>query len=172
MTDLDWLLEEGAKIHPEDCRQEFYTLVLEGYDVDEAKRLASVARSDPLHSSSRQRGPADHLDRRPISIAFVTEAQSVRGRWLGTFDHLHSYTLDSRTPDEIVEEAKTEKYVEDLLDLLPPREREVVVRIYGIGDRLPQSYAEISQDLGVTVGVVSQLRFRAGRRLRALKEAS
>lgn len=172
MIDLDTLLAEGSTIQSEDCRQEFYALVLEGHDLTDAKRLASVARADPLHSSSRQRGPADHLWRRPISIAFVTEAHQSRGRWLGTFDHLHSYTLDSRTPDEIDEEAKTEHYVEDLLDHLPPREYEVVVRIYGIGDRLPQSYDEISRDLGVTRGVVSQLRFRAGKRLRALQEAS
>lgn len=170
MTSTDELLQEASVIEDDDCRQTFLLYRLEGTDRDEAMKLSTVSRAQPLHSNSGQRGPVDAAGRRPITIAFVNEAERFEGRWLGTFDHLHPYTLDSRTPEEREDDIKLADLVAQLLNELAETQREVVSRIYGLGGHEPMTYPQIAEELGRTVGQVAQAGFRARRRLRTLLE--
>jgi RNA polymerase sigma factor (sigma-70 family) len=56
--------------------------------------------------------------------------------------------------------------LESALDVLPPRQRDVVRLRYGLGRPAPLSFTEIANHLGVTRQRVQQLEWQALRRLR------
>ena len=171
MTSSAELLQEAAGIEDDDCRQTFLLHRLEGLDRDEAMKLSTVSRAQPLHSNSGQRGPIDAAGRRPITIAFLNEAEHRNGRWLGTFDHLHPYTIDSRTEAEREADLQRAEKVANALAQLPDLDREIIERMYGLNDRNPQTYPQIADELGRSRGSIAQFGWRARRRLRALLEA-
>lgn len=166
------LLSESAIIEDEDCRQTYLLHRLEGMDHDEALRLSTVSRAQPMHSNSNQRGPVDAAGRRPITIAFVGSAHQDRtGRWLGTFDHLHPFTMDSRSIEEREEDDRRSVMVAEALTHLSDIERDVIERIYGLNGQDPQTYDQIAEALGRTHGSIAQFGWRARRKLQTLMEA-
>jgi DNA-directed RNA polymerase specialized sigma24 family protein len=166
------LLAKSQQIQDEDCRQTYLLHRLEGMDHDEALSLSTVSRAQPMHSNSNQRGPVDAAGRRTISIAFLAEPERTRsGAWLGTFDHLHPFTMDSRTTEERESDDRRADRVHDAVAQLPETAREIIERIYGLNGHDPQSYQAIADELGRSVGSVAQYAFRARHLLRPLLEA-
>lgn len=163
------LLEGGATFEDDDCRQQYYLHRLEGLSHEEALKRSTVGRAQPLHSNSTQRGPTDATGKRPITIAFLAEAEWTPRGWMGTFDHLVSVTQDTRTIEEFEEADALTERVSRALDQLLPTEREVIARIYGLdGHPGDETYEEIAEALNRTRGSIAQFGWRARRKLHAL----
>lgn len=60
-------------------------------------------------------------------------------------------------PDRLAQRKDIEKEVE----MLPARGKEVVERIYGLGGYLPQPFRQISADLGVSIGTITNIHRRS-----------
>jgi RNA polymerase sigma factor (sigma-70 family) len=77
--------------------------------------------------------------------------------------------LPSHQPDieSIVVQSATVAQVRRLLAQLPPREREIVARRYGVGGT-PETLESIGRSLNLTRERVRQIQVKAERRLRAL----
>ena len=72
----------------------------------------------------------------------------------------------NQAPEEPVEREAVREAVHRLLDVLPPRERNVLRLRFGIGRQAPATLEEIGRHLGVTRERVRQLEISALRRLR------
>lgn len=75
-------------------------------------------------------------------------------------------------PFALLASASDENRLGDWLDALPARQRDVIVRRYGLEDHAAQSLAEISAELGVTRERVRQIQLEALARLRKLSRKS
>ncbi len=71
-------------------------------------------------------------------------------------------------PDDLASRRDVRERVARSLDRLPPRERDIVVRRFGLAGEEPESLARIGRDLGLSRERVRQLELRALGRLRAL----
>jgi RNA polymerase primary sigma factor len=60
--------------------------------------------------------------------------------------------------------------LQEALTALPPRDRQVVVLRYGLGDEEPRTLEEIGKRLGLTRERVRQIEVESLRRLAALRE--
>ena len=69
-------------------------------------------------------------------------------------------------PSDVVSQRELESSVTELLNGLTPRDREVIERRFGIGDRESETHESIAQDFEITRGRIAQIEARALRRLR------
>ena len=75
---------------------------------------------------------------------------------------------DVAEPEQRIADRERRRYAWELLKLLPPRHRQVLIRRYGIGGGRPRSHREISESLGVKEQRSRQLEREALHRLREL----
>lgn len=73
---------------------------------------------------------------------------------------------ESTSPDKEVLQESLLTEIDDVLETLPPRERDVVRLYYGIGARTPMSLVEIGEIFDITRERVRQIREKAIRKLR------
>ncbi|HXO06631.1 MAG TPA: RNA polymerase sigma factor RpoD/SigA [Solirubrobacteraceae bacterium] len=71
-------------------------------------------------------------------------------------------------PSESVVAAEESRIVRNMLELLPDRHRQVVVRRYGLGEQVPQSHEQVGASLGVGAERSRQLEREALHRLRTI----
>jgi RNA polymerase primary sigma factor len=71
-------------------------------------------------------------------------------------------------PEQQIAERERQRYAWELLKMLPPRHRQVLIRRYGIGGGRPRSHREIGQTFGVKEERSRQLEREALHRLREL----
>lgn len=168
---IEEILERAEEFDDDDLRQNYLLLRLEGVPHSEAKRLSTKSRAQPLHSNSGQRGPVDAAGRRPITIAFIGEGEARSGSGLGTFEHLTSYTQDSRTDAERELDHLRSEIVAQAISHLNEYEREVIERMYGLNGHDPQTYPQIADALGKKRGAVANTGFRARQKIKTFMEA-
>lgn len=153
------LLKEARDLTSDPDRQQTLMLArLEGDDIETARKRASRRRASLEHTQSKDRGPRDVLGREVVLIDLTSFV----------WEHLTPTTLDTRTLEERKADIEREETVARLLDHLQPRQRQVMVRIYGLEDHLATSYKDISAELGIAVGTIKQVRHRSGVKLRNL----
>ena len=70
--------------------------------------------------------------------------------------------------DEPIVIGETTMVIEDLLELLDPRQRDVIVHFYGLNGQTPKTMVELSKQLGVSRERIRQIREVAERRMRVL----
>ena len=155
---VEQILKEAQDLTEDEDRQQTYLLArLEGFDVETATKKSSRARASLDHTQSKDRGRRDHLGRPPVATDFSGQ---------GYIDHLQSLTQDHRTREEREEEEHREDFVEELLDLLTIRERQVLTRMYGIGTNEPMTYQQIADELDMSKGNVAQTGHHARKKIR------
>ena len=67
---------------------------------------------------------------------------------------------------ESIEEEETEELVEKGLDLLPPREKEIIILLFGLGGKDPMTLKQVGDIYGVKPERIRQLREQAFARMR------
>ncbi len=75
---------------------------------------------------------------------------------------------DIAEPEQRIADRERRRYAWELLKMLPPRHRQVLIRRYGIGGGRPRSHREIGESLGVKEERSRQLEREALHRLREL----
>jgi len=83
------------------------------------------------------------------------------------FINFRSLTQDNRTKEERHAEEQREDFVQELLDILTVRERQVLTRMYGIDDNEPMTYAQIAAELNMSKGNVAVTGTKARNKIRA-----
>jgi RNA polymerase primary sigma factor len=73
--------------------------------------------------------------------------------------------LTSEAPEVVIPDMENTQ-LREWMDVMPDRERHVLLRRYGLDQREPANLAELSNELGVTREQVRQLQRRAERRIR------
>ena len=80
------------------------------------------------------------------------------------------FPSDDEEPVEEVDREVREKVVRRAVSELPDREREIVLRRYGLADDRPQSVEQVVRSLGVSRAEVRQIEHRALERLAGRRE--
>ena len=165
--DLQTLVAEAADIKTDDCRQTYFELRLNGVDIDEARKQSFEHIADPQHGNSKFRGPLDHLQRRTLAIDMRS------GKTNSIADDLHAVplTMDTRTDEEREHDWRRAERINELLDQLNPRHREVLTLMYGFDGVRPMTYEQIAERMNTTRGAIAQVGYAARRRLRKMLEA-
>lgn len=154
---VEQILKEAQELTEDEDRQQTYLLArLEGDTVETATKRASRRRASLEHTQSKDRGMRDHLGRAPKMTDFSGAA----------FIDFRSLTQDNRSKEERHAEEHREGFVEELLEILTPREREVLTRIYGIGTNEPMTYEQIAVELDMSKGNVAQTGHHARKKIR------
>ena len=73
---------------------------------------------------------------------------------------------ETRSPNDFVSQQELESKIDELLDDLPPRQREIITLRYGLQNGKRMSYKEIGQQCGLSHERVRQLNNRAMRTLK------
>lgn len=73
---------------------------------------------------------------------------------------------ETRSPNDFVNQQELESIIDELLDDLPPRQREIITLRYGLQNGKRMSYKEIGQQCGLSHERVRQLNNRAMRTLK------
>lgn len=73
---------------------------------------------------------------------------------------------ETRSPNDFVNQQELESKIDELLDDLPPRQREIITLRYGLQNGKRMSYKEIGQQCGLSHERVRQLNNRAMRTLK------
>ncbi|WP_267383583.1 sigma-70 family RNA polymerase sigma factor [Cyanobacterium sp. uoEpiScrs1] len=73
---------------------------------------------------------------------------------------------ETRSPNDFVSQQELESKIDELLDNLPPRQREIITLRYGLQNGKRMSYKEISQQCGLSHERVRLLNNRAMRTLK------
>jgi len=124
----------------EDEQQEYVTLLLEGYSEEEAKKLSKSANNTT--NSNRLSGPIIGGKRPFLSDMSGDEWSTIT-----------SFTQDNRTKAE-KEIIKNNNSVTELLNHCTPKQKEVLVLLYGIDSGVPMSPAAVIKQLGLTSSVL------------------
>jgi len=156
--DVAELLAEAKDLYDPDRKQTYLLARLEGDDIQTAKAKSTRALASLDHNTNRDRGPVDHLGRRPL----VTDYS------LAPNIPFESLTVDNRGVDQRRDDELREQLVQEMLTVLNPREREVVARIYGLDGYDVHTYDEIADIMVLSRGSVAQFRHRAGVKLRKM----
>ena len=155
---VEQILKESQELTQDPDRQQTYLLArLEGDSIEIATKRASRARASLDHTPSKDRGRRDHLGRPPVATDFSGE---------GYIGELQSLTQDNRTKEERQAEERREEFVEEILDILTTRERQVLTRMYGIGTNKPMTYQQIADELHMTKGNVAVTGTKARNKIR------
>jgi RNA polymerase nonessential primary-like sigma factor len=148
------------------------------------RELAQVLRANREHL--RRHGQAPGLDELARQVgktpAEVAELFSFNER-VASIEAPHSGGEDRSLGDSIADEsdegpmsmladAVAANRLESWLAQLPPRQRDVIARRYGLAERPVQSLAEIAEELGVTRERVRQIQLEALARLRRICAAA
>ena len=155
---VEQILNEAQELTQDADRQQTYLLArLEGDTAETATKRASRRRASLEHTQSKDRGMRDHLGRAPKMTDFSGAA----------FIDFRSLTQDNRTKEERHAEEQREDFVQELLDILTTRERQVLTRMYGIDDNEPMTYAQIAAELNMSKGNVAVTGTKARNKIRA-----
>jgi len=76
-----------------------------------------------------------------------------------------------RQPYDLLADADVREHCGEWLDELDPKQRDVVVRRFGLGDREPATLEEVGRELGVTRERVRQIQIEALKKLRRILES-
>ena len=83
------------------------------------------------------------------------------------FVNFQSLTQDNRTKEERQAEERREEFAFEILDILTPRERQVLMLIYGIETNEPMTHQQIADELNMSKGNVAVKATRARNKIRA-----
>lgn len=122
--------------------------------------MAAAAKYDATRGTRFVTYAAPHV-RRQIERAIEEQ----NGLYKVAHDDGRTASQDAPQTDSRVYSEAVENAIESALQLLPPREAQVVSRFFGIG-RERETMAEIAEDMGLKRERVRQIRDRAVRRLR------
>lgn len=151
------ILNEAKQLTTDEDRQQVYLLARwEGCDITTATKRASRARASLEHTQSKDRGMRDHLGRGMRATDYSAEP----------FANFQSLTQDNRTKEERQAEQRREDFVNEILDILTPRERQVLTRIYGVDTNEPMTYEQIAEELRMSKGNVAVTATRARKKIR------
>jgi RNA polymerase primary sigma factor len=155
------------------------TIRLPSHIAERERRIARAARAlsaelgrDPTDEETRERAQLSRRDYEQVQDA---------GRTVASLDYPIGAEGDATPADVIAaepgEDVETldvvlrEEVIERLLSLLPPTEREVLKRRYGLnGDKDPKSHDKIARELGISRSSVGNLERRALSRLAQARE--
>ena len=149
------LAEAEALTEDEDRKQTYLLARLEGDDAEAATKRASRARASLDYTQSKDRGPRDVLGRGVKLTDYNGES----------WQSFESVTQDNRTREEKDKEKEQRAFVDELLELITPRQFDVLTRIYGI-DCEPMSYDEIAAELNMSRGNVAVTATKARNAIR------
>lgn len=68
--------------------------------------------------------------------------------------------------DHLVADSDVKKRVADILETLKPRDRKIMIALFGLNGNTPQSLKEVSEDVGLTREMVRQIREKSLRQLK------
>lgn len=143
--------------------QEMVCLMLEGHNESEARRLARSA-NDKVNSK-RLSGPTTgdtkngHGDR-PIVSDMSAHATS------SFYQNAVSLTQDTRDQDDRLRTWFRQDMAEQCLELMTPRQREIVDAYMGISTGEPMTGTQVAEKFGITPGVVRKTVLKAAVRVR------
>lgn len=95
-------------------------------------------------------------EHRLFAEIFFGEAQAITA----------SCEAERSSPESLIEQAEIRQLIEDMLEALTPREKEIVCLRFGIGCAYDSTQTEIAEDFGVSKGRISFLEKRAIQKLR------
>jgi RNA polymerase primary sigma factor len=137
---------------------------------------AEIERTLPRHATD-----AEIAERAQLSVTTVRALRRA-ARVTGSLDErvgddktpLSEVVPDERAadPSELAIAREQRAEIAAMLGLLPARQREVLIRRYGLNRRRPQSHREIGEGLGVGEVRSSQIEREALHRLRSMATAS
>jgi len=154
---VEQILSEAHQLTQDQDRQQTYLLArLEGDDIETATKRASRARASLDHTQSKDRGMRDHLGRGMRATDFSA----------APFVNFQSLTQDNRTKEERQAEERREEFAFEILDILTPRERQVLMLIYGIETNEPMTHQQIADELNMSKGNVAVTATRARNKIR------
>lgn len=155
--------------------EQAHTIRVPLYKIEEMKRLARVRRrlQQGLESEPTLEVLAEQMEisiQQVIALLSTThETVSLDMPRKGGDDEIAlSETLEDNpgySPENVVIAQTLHEQVEDLLDCLTPRERDVVQMRYGLNGNREHSLTEVAKKVGVSHEAVRQIEFRALRKL-------
>lgn len=149
----------------EDEMQEYQCLLLEGYDEAEARRLARAA-NDKINSR-RLSGPTTGDTRNGHGVRPLISDMTYSYFW----ENVVSLGVDERSPDERLDDwERADRAVScgprRLRQILPARQAETLILLYGMEDGIARSYQEVAEEMGVKKTAVESSRQKAMLNLR------
>jgi RNA polymerase primary sigma factor len=114
--------------------------------------------------------PVEHLEGLEEAAATPLSLETPVGEGLGVLQDVVP-DLAQTAPDPVAGLLRQQADVREILQVLPPVERDVLVRRFGLEDQAPMTLEAIGQRMGVTRERVRQIEAAALRKLRARFEA-